>query len=71
MRKALQYCRAAELFEKLSEELDASDIVGQYELYVRMTPWKRYPATLALKQICATLTVRISHPAGFPQIEPI
>ena len=61
MRKALQYCAAEGLLGQFSEKLNGVDIIGQYELYVRAAPWKRYPATLVLKQICATLTVCIFH----------
>jgi len=65
LRKALQYCAAVGLLEQLSEGLNGADIIGEYELYVRAAPWKRYPTTLVLKEICATLTVRIFYPVGF------
>ena len=71
MQQALQYCATAGLLGQFSEKLNGVDIIGQYELYVRAAPWKRYPATLVLKQICTTLTVRTFHPVGLPRIEPI
>ena len=58
MHKAFQFCAGMGLLEQLSEELNGADIIGQYELYVRTAPWRRYPATLALKHICTILTVR-------------
>jgi len=65
MHKALQHCTAVGLLERLSEELINADILGQYEMYVRPAPWKRYPAMLVLKQIYTTLTVRIIHRVVF------
>jgi len=41
-------------------------ILGQYELFVRLAPWKRHPATAVLKQICMNFTVRGFHPRHFP-----
>jgi len=58
MHQIFQYCTAVGLFEKLAEELNNADIIGEYELYVRAAPWKRYPATLVLTQIYASSTVR-------------
>ena len=37
-------------------------VFGKYESLVRSAPWTRHPATVILKQIYATLTVRIFHP---------
>jgi len=65
MHTALQYCTTAGLLEPLSEKLNGVDIIGQYELYIRAAPWKRYPATLVLKQVSAMLTVRIFYPVSF------
>lgn len=65
MYETLQCCTAAELLEQLSEELNGADIIGQYEVYVRAAPWKRFPATLVLKHFCAILTVRAFHCVGF------
>ena len=41
-------------------------IFGQYELFVRLAPWKRHPATVVLRQICMIFTVRGFHPRHFP-----
>ena len=63
MDKALRYCATEGLLRQLSEKMIGAlpDIIGQYKLYVYAVPWKRYPAMVLLKQICTTLTVRISH----------
>jgi len=71
MHEALECCAAAGLLEQLYEKLNGTDIIGQYEVYVRVAPWKRYPATLVLKHFCALLTVRKLIVSALPQIEPI
>jgi len=67
---ALRYCTGVGLLRQLSEELNRADIVGEYELYVHAVPWNKYPATLVLKQICASLTVRNSILSVSTRIEP-
>ena len=59
MHKALQYCAVEGLLKQLSKELNSADIIGEYELYVQVAPWRRYPATLVLRQICANLSLRV------------
>jgi len=65
MHSVLQHCAAAGLLKQLSEALNVVDTIGQYELYIRETPWRWYPFTLVLKSMCAILTVRISYPIDF------
>jgi len=65
LHKAFQYCTAAGLLNQLSKELNSADIIREYESYVGVAPWKRYPATLVLKQIYTILKVRVFHPYWF------
>jgi len=57
MGSAVKYCAEAGLSRQLSEELKNADIFRQYELLIRLQPWKRHPATLTLKKIYAPLMV--------------
>ena len=61
MASAVQYCVEVGLSGKLSEELKSSDIIGQYESFIRSAPWKRHPATLTLKKIYTSLKVFFFH----------
>jgi len=61
MGSAVRYCTKAEMSRRLSKELQSADIIGQYELFVRSTPWNKHPATLILKKICTLLTVQYFH----------
>jgi len=54
---AVEYCTEAGLSKQLSEELKDADLIGQCELFVHSTPWKRHTATVALKKIYALLMV--------------
>jgi len=54
---AIEYCTEAGLSRQLSEELKDADLIGQCALFIRSTPWKRHPATVALKKIYALLMV--------------
>ena len=53
---ALARCEDAKISPELYNLLP--DIVfGKYELFVRLAPWTRHPATKILRQICMSFTV--------------
>ena len=64
---ALARCKDYELPPGLYKLLP-NIVFGKYESLARSAPWTRHPATVVLKQICATLTVFIFHPGTFCSI---
>ena len=62
MDSAVKYCTEVGLSSRLSKELESANVIGQFESFLRLTPWKRHPATLTLKTIYPLLAVCVLHP---------
>ena len=64
---ALAHCKDAVLLPEVYKLLP-NIIFGKYESLVHSKPWTRHPATVVLKQICATLMVLTLHPVTLRRI---
>jgi len=70
LKITLARCEAAGLSQRLPHILP--DIIyGRFRSLMKLAPWKRSPATMVLRQICAILTVSMIHLLIFGGIDLI